>query len=141
MQSADAIRRRFKAGIDAEASRKKREENHIELRKNKRDEQLRKRRTGTVGGEDGKIDADFGLSEGDSLNSHLTDKLRQIPNLIAGCNSGDPNIELESTRAFRKLLSIERNPPIQQVIDCGIIPKFVQFLTRRDSPNLMFEAA
>lgn len=35
----------------------------------------------------------------------------------------------------------ERNPPIEEVIAQGVIPRFVQFLQRGDLPQLQFEAA
>merc|ERR1740130_699203 len=53
----------------------------------------------------------------------------------------DPSVHLEATTQFRKLLSIERNPPIQTVIDAGVVPRLVQFLQQDDAPALQFEAA
>ena len=55
--------------------------------------------------------------------------------------SNDGEAQLKSTIHFRRLLSIERQPPIQQVIDSGVVPRFVYFLQRNDMPNLQFEAA
>ena len=55
--------------------------------------------------------------------------------------SNDYQQRLEATTAFRKLLSIERNPPIQQVIDAGVVPYLVEFLRHNDYPSLQFEAA
>jgi hypothetical protein len=36
---------------------------------------------------------------------------------------------------------LERNPPIQEVIDTGIVPKLVGFLEREGNYSLQFEAA
>lgn len=41
----------------------------------------------------------------------------------------------------RKILSRQKNPPLDQVIEAGIIPKLVEFLGCYDMPDLQFEAA
>lgn len=61
--------------------------------------------------------------------------------MVQGVWSEDPQLQLEATMQFRKLLSIERSPPIEEVISQGVIPRFVQFLQRTDLPQLQFEAA
>ena len=55
--------------------------------------------------------------------------------------TNDPERQYKATTYFRRLLSIEKNPPIQQVIDSGVVQRFVQFLQRHDNPQLQFEAA
>ena len=89
--------------------------------------------------------------------------------MVQGVWSEDPQAQLENTTHFRKLLSIgahssppvalrngssrcysepsanagmscaERNPPIEEVISQGVIPRFVQFLQRGDLPQLQVE--
>ncbi|AEE28423.1 importin alpha isoform 4 [Arabidopsis thaliana] len=61
--------------------------------------------------------------------------------MVQGVYSDDPQAQLEATTQFRKLLSIERSPPIDEVIKAGVIPRFVEFLGRHDHPQLQFEAA
>jgi importin subunit alpha-6/7 len=61
--------------------------------------------------------------------------------MVAGVMGNDPALQVECTTQFRRLLSIEKNPPIQAVIDSGVIPRFVVFLQRDDNPALQFEAA
>ena len=68
-------------------------------------------------------------------------KLAQLPQMFEALKNQDPNVQLEATIAFRKLLSIERSPPIDQVIETGATPYFVEFLKRTEFPKLQFEAA
>ncbi|KAG5023821.1 hypothetical protein JHK85_020163 [Glycine max] len=67
--------------------------------------------------------------------------LESLPAMVAGVWSNDNSLQLEATTQFRKLLSIERSPPIEEVIQAGVVPRFVEFLVREDFPQLQFEAA
>ena len=49
--------------------------------------------------------------------------------------------QLKGTQELRKLLSIASNPPINDVIDAGVVPYFVLFMQMTDQPLLQFEAA
>jgi importin subunit alpha-1 len=137
--------RAFKKGIDADDSRQKRVEVTVELRKKTRDEQLMKRR-GAVGDQDTPSEnskpSDNVIEDkpSKSTSEDIGEKLKNLPQLVAALNSGDQSRHLEVVVEFRRLLSIEKNPPIQQVIDTGVVPRLVSFLA---SPNetLQFESA
>jgi importin subunit alpha-6/7 len=53
--------------------------------------------------------------------------------MITGVFSGDAERQLDATTKFRKLLSKEKNPPIERVIECGVVPRFVEFLQTGNS--------
>ena len=93
----------FKAGISAEDSRRRREETTIQIRKSKKEERMNKRRQGVQRPAQGQTPA--------QMDATVVQKLEQLPNLVAGVHSMDPSVHLEATTQFRKLLSIERNPP------------------------------
>lgn len=119
----------IRKGIDPEEARKKREENSVSIRKSKRVENLLKKRNVTA------------TSDKKVLDANLVQKLKDLPSLVDQVMGNDPGVQLEATTQFRKLLSIERNPPIQEVINAGVVPRFVQFLTASNNPQLQFEAA
>lgn len=47
----------------------------------------------------------------------------------------------EAVKQIRRLLSAERNPPVEQVIRAGAMPYLVAFLSNDTYPTLQFEAA
>ncbi|KAG6502991.1 hypothetical protein ZIOFF_035280 [Zingiber officinale] len=55
--------------------------------------------------------------------------------------SNDNSMQLEAVMNFHKLLSIERSPPIEEVVQSRVVPQFVEFLMREDYPQLQFEDA
>ena len=73
-------------------------------------------------------------SSGAGAQVAINATVNNIAEYKAGIFSNDPALQVKATQQFRKLLSIEKNPPIQQVIDAGVIPRLVQFLTANDNP-------
>ncbi|PWA79403.1 concanavalin A-like lectin/glucanase domain, Ephrin receptor type-A /type-B [Artemisia annua] len=52
----------------------------------------------------------------------------------------DNALQLEATTQFCKLLSIERSPPIEEVIQSGFVPRIAEFLMREDFPHVQDRA-
>jgi len=126
-RSKASTQRVLKKTIDADESRRKRGENNVELRKTAREEQLQKRRLPTP-------------QVVHPKDNSGTPTLSSIPALLQDVASTDPVRQLHGTKQFRKLLSIQDNPPIQPVIESGVLPRLLEFL-KSGNPLLQFEAA
>ncbi|XP_071950554.1 importin subunit alpha-3-like [Antedon mediterranea] len=114
-------------GKDQEEMRRRRNEVTVELRKNKRVEAILKRRNVP--------ELEPGEEEDDKpVNTNLE-------SIVNDAKSPKPEVQLTAIQAARKLLSSDRNPPIDELIASGILPILVQCLTRNDNPSLQFEAA
>jgi importin subunit alpha-4/3 len=64
-----------------------------------------------------------------------------IETLVQNTLSTDPAIKLDAVQSVRKLLSSDKNPPIDQIIEAGMLPLLVECLSKNDQPSLQFEAA
>lgn len=107
--------------------RRRRNEVTVELRKNKREETILKRRNVP------NIDS---TDEDDLLSNINLMKLVE-----AAGNSSDPEKQLAAVQAARKLLSSDKNPPINDLINSNILPVLVKCLEKHDHTMLQFEAA
>eukprot|EP00051_Salpingoeca_urceolata_P032106 m.496455 g.496455 ORF g.496455 m.496455 type:complete len:521 (-) comp47742_c0_seq1:289-1851(-) len=119
---------------DNSEMRGRRRDVNVELRKNKRVEQTLKRRNVT----DEPSAAPLSTSK---LVNRAGLSVADIPSILQGMSSSDTTTQLQSTNRCRMLLSKEKNPPIDDVIKAGLVPRLVQLLAREDNPKLQFEAA
>ncbi|KAI9022238.1 armadillo-type protein [Phycomyces nitens] len=134
--AADQRRNKFKNKdvFQSEQLRNRRQQHSVEIRKQKREENLTKRRNMVAGSQS--------LSDSeDGAEAEPHGELQQtLTALVADVYSGNVERQYGATTRFRKLLSKERDPPIQEVIQTGVVPKFVEFLSSRHG-LLQFEAA
>ncbi|MBA0674776.1 hypothetical protein Goari_016354, partial [Gossypium aridum] len=133
---AEVRRSRYKVTVDAEEGRRRREDNMVEIRKNRREENLLKKRREGLLAQQQPQQQQLLSSTADSEKN-----LESLPAMVAGLWSDDRNAQLEATTQFQKLLSIDHGPPINEVVQSGVVPRFVEFLARDDFPQLQFEAA
>jgi importin subunit alpha-1 len=129
-----------KKGIDSETQRRNRVEAKVSVRKDKREEMLMKKRRDaappsteiTAAGTPAAVQAPVGTT---------AERLLQLPTNVAELNCDVEEKVVAATVWFRKILSIERNPPIDQVIGTGVVPRLVQLLMCEANTQLQFEAA
>ncbi|XP_003704950.1 karyopherin subunit alpha [Megachile rotundata] len=121
----------FKFNYKHDEARRRRNEASVELRKARKDEQLFKRRNLSIGKEQQ-------TSTDENSHSRLSTSINDIVNDM---KSSDETIQLQATQACRKMLSREKNPPIDNMIKQGIVPRCVEFLDYNHNPALQFEAA
>lgn len=130
MQATDERLKAFKnKGKDSEELRRRRKEVDVQLRRSRKDDQMFKKRNVNIEEETSP------LQESNQSGS------MSMAMIVESLKSQEPHVLLQATQAARKILSRERNPPINQFIDAGVVPLFVEFLAHTDNPALQFEAA
>ncbi|XP_074521437.1 importin subunit alpha-8 [Halichoeres trimaculatus] len=121
-------------GKDPAKLREKRITECVELRKAHKNESFMKRRNVTLSS----------LPDEDALSpDYSTDTVAvfSIEDIIKDVSSDSKEAQTRGCQAARKLLSQERNPPLKEIVDAGLLSRFVSFLGMDDEPTLQFEAA
>lgn len=119
-------------GRDMTEMRSRRSEVTVELRKSRKDEQLLKRRNIELPDEDEvavPLKGGFGSVTVETLNA-----------IVEKAKSVRPDEQFHAVQAARRMLSKDKNPPINDLIIAGIVPVLVQALSS-ESSLLQFEAA
>eukprot|EP01084_Bolivina_argentea_P291855 501667_1 len=157
--------REFQAGLQTEDSRRRRQENSLSLRRKDREHRLQQKRqkihktrsrqqqeqrqqtesNQEMENERNSIQLDTSLMYGNDeyleCNINRSAMLRDLPKWVEGCFQNHPAAQYECCKCIRRLLSIEKNPPIQEVIASGVVPRLIQFLRCHKYDALQFEAA
>lgn len=100
----------------------RRHEVTVELRKSKKEDQMFKRRN--INEED--ITSPLKEANGQSPVQMTVDEI------VAAMHSTDADRQFQGMQAARKMLSRERNPPIDLMIGHGIVPICIKFLQNFD---------
>lgn len=111
--------------------RRRRADVSVEIRKNRKDDQIQKRRNIIVDDE-----PPSPLQEQKQPTVALT-----IPEICQKLKSKNGSTLFNAVQSARKMLSRERHPPINDIINAGLVPRFVDLLSHFDNSDLQFEAA
>ncbi|KAJ3627214.1 hypothetical protein MTP99_014611 [Tenebrio molitor] len=118
-------------GKDSEEMRRRRIGQTVELRKAKKEDQLLKRRNISIQDEDNIPPQENNIPSPNTMTAE---------EIIWGMMSADESLQFKATQSCRKILSREKNPPIDHMIRLGVVPRCVEFLTKDHNPSLQFEA-
>ena len=115
----------------SEDARRKREDKSVSIRKNKRKQHLLKRRNMSA------TPKSVGAAPGAPAPASVGD-LPSIAQMILTCPAEQ---RFQLTQKVRKMLSQEESPPVQPIINAGLVPRLVQLLKFIKEPKAQFEAA
>lgn len=102
--------------------RSRRNDVTVELRKSKKEDQMNKRRNID-------INATSPIKEPNSPNAEDKQQLyASLDEVVKQMKGTEPANVFRATQAARKILSQERNPPIDALINLGIVPICIRFL-------------
>lgn len=135
--------RDFKKGLDAEKGRRNRNDTRLQLRKSKKEEGLQKRRAMANTQVEAAVpeveDSNRNVAAVPSIQTYTSADIPSLAETFRKVNATTEDI-LNAVTGFRKLLSVEKNPPVQEVISANVLPNFIQLLMHPD-PKVQFEAA
>uniref|UniRef100_K3WKY9 Importin subunit alpha n=1 Tax=Globisporangium ultimum (strain ATCC 200006 / CBS 805.95 / DAOM BR144) TaxID=431595 RepID=K3WKY9_GLOUD len=133
--------RSFKKGIDADLTRRRREGTTVQIRKTIKEDRLNQRRRMVTTVELNTIEDGVDMTGKFSNAPPNGVSVQDLPKIAAMIQSLDPMAQTTAVSKLRRLLSLENSPPIQEVINLGVVPLLVNFLRMHDKPELQFESA
>jgi Importin beta binding domain len=100
--------------------RQRRQEINVELRKNKRDDQLLKRRNIEV------CEPTSPLQESNAQSPDLSGM--PMEEIVPSIQNDNLSVQFKAVQTVHKMSSKEKNPPIDTIINMGLVPILIKFL-------------
>ena len=125
-------RRTFKNTGDGVDARRRREDEALQIRKREKEEQMSRRRK--------LVELSSDIPGNRICLNNVSISTENIPKFAACLNDQDPLVVAEATIALRKILSVDRNPPIAEVLNAGVLPRLKELLADKTRPNIQLEA-
>ena len=132
----------FKKTVGEEDGRRRREETTKQIRKSKREDQLRKRRMGMDEAEQTMAPAEQAVDQ--EVTTTKKANIEDLPMYKNILESPSSTMEeyVEASRGIRRLLSVDRDPPVDAVLRAGLVPYLIRNLTANaQASTLIFESA
>jgi len=131
----DLRKKNFKKGVDAEDTRRRREDESVQIRKAQKEAQLTKKRmfNPEEAGLDSENVAPVSLNQAAAGENPMHAIMQQLA-------TADAEARLSLTTDIRRLVARSHDAPIQEAIDAGVVTAMVQFLQSPDT-QLQFEAS
>lgn len=129
-----------KGRFQSDELRRRREIHQVDIRKQKKEEALSKRRV--LQNESIELEDEYDHKSQTNEETLFYIKLQQeLPKMIEMILSSDFDSQLNAIVKFRQILSREHNPPIDLVIQSGVINRLVEFMKDTYPEILQLEAA
>ena len=125
-------RKTFKSTTDNSDARRRREDEAVQIRKKEKEEQMSRRRK--------LVELSSDIPGNKICLNNVPINAENIPQFASHLSSEDPLIVAEATIAIRKILSVDRNPPIAEVLQAGVLPRLKELLADKSRPNVQLEA-
>ena len=122
-------------GKDMEDLRRRRTDVSVELRKAKKDDQIKKKRQIS---EDLSIISPLKENNQQNIAVPMMD-IEEIIRILTSASSDEDTFK--AVQCTRRLLSREKNPPIDKVIKAGLVPSLIKLLQYKQNTQIQFEAA
>jgi importin subunit alpha-2 len=100
--------------------RQRRQQVSVELRKNKKEDQMLKRRNIEVAEPTSPLQESNAQSPSSNTIS--------VDEIMAAIKCPSATLQFQAVQSVRKMLSREKNPPIDTIINMGLVPMLIKFL-------------
>ena len=102
---------------------------------------LAKRRNYANQGNESEDEEEYNPNANNDENQFYNKLKQDLPKMLEMIQAPDFDSQLAATVKFRQILSREHNPPIDLVIQSGVIPTLVEFMKEDHPDMLQLEAA